>query len=126
MNILSQIKNRDPGETEFQQAVEKVIETIQPALERNPEYRQAGVLERITEDSLMVFVRCAGLDPGAGASAIQELSLPPLSPTRHEEDSAEVSLRPSLLREFVGQDALKEKLRIFIDAARRRRPEGRR
>ena len=44
----------------------------------------------------------------------------PVSPTRHEEDFAEVSLRPSLLQEFVGQDSIKEKLRLFIDAARRR------
>jgi Holliday junction DNA helicase RuvB len=44
----------------------------------------------------------------------------PVNPTKHEEDFAEVNLRPSLLREFVGQDSLKEKLRIFIDATRRR------
>ena len=44
----------------------------------------------------------------------------PVSPTKHEEDLAEVTLRPSLLSEFVGQDSIKEKLRIFIDAARRR------
>ncbi len=44
----------------------------------------------------------------------------PVSPSRREEDVAEANLRPTLLREFVGQDALKEKLRIFIDAARRR------
>ena len=45
----------------------------------------------------------------------------PLSPKRREEDFAEVNLRPSLLAEFVGQAPLKEKLRIFIDAAKRRR-----
>jgi len=44
----------------------------------------------------------------------------PLSPQRAEEDLAEVGLRPSTLEEFVGQDALREKLRIFIDAAIRR------
>jgi len=44
----------------------------------------------------------------------------PLSPQRSEEDLAEVGLRPSLLDDFVGQRALKEKLRIFIDAALRR------
>ena len=37
----------------------------------------------------------------------------PVSPAHKEEDFAEVSLRPTLLREFVGQDALKEKMRIF-------------
>lgn len=51
----------------------------------------------------------------------QELDNSPVNPERKEEDLAEASLRPSLLREFVGQDSLREKLRIFIDAARRRR-----
>ena len=44
----------------------------------------------------------------------------PVSPAHKEEDYAEAGLRPTLLSEFVGQDALKEKLRIFIDAAKRR------
>lgn len=43
-----------------------------------------------------------------------------LNPHREDEDFLEGNLRPSCLEEFVGQDALKEKLRIFIDAARRR------
>ncbi len=50
----------------------------------------------------------------------QDADNSPVSPERREEDFAEVNLRPSLLREFVGQDSLKEKLRIFVDAARRR------
>jgi len=44
----------------------------------------------------------------------------PVSPTRREEDFVEANLRPTLLDEFVGQNPLKEKLRIFIDAAKRR------
>ena len=45
----------------------------------------------------------------------------PLSPQRKQEDLIESSLRPSTLDEFLGQEPLKEKLRIFIDAAVRRR-----
>jgi glutamate dehydrogenase (NADP+) len=47
-DILKVIKNRDPGEKEFHQAVEEVLETVQPVLDRNPEYRQAAVLERMS------------------------------------------------------------------------------
>jgi Holliday junction DNA helicase RuvB len=36
------------------------------------------------------------------------------------EDSAEYSLRPRLLREFIGQTRLKKQLGLFIEAARRR------
>lgn len=38
-----------------------------------------------------------------------------------EEDTAEFSLRPQRLDEFVGQQALRENLRVFVDAARNRR-----
>jgi len=45
-----------------------------------------------------------------------------LTPTRMDEDiPLDVNLRPISLAEFVGQDPIKEKLRIFIDAARRRK-----
>ena len=39
-DILDFIKAKDPGEKEFHQAVQEVLETVQPVLDRNPEYRQ--------------------------------------------------------------------------------------
>lgn len=39
----------------------------------------------------------------------------------HMEDDAELSLRPRTLNEFVGQSALKENLKIFLEAALQRR-----
>ncbi len=44
----------------------------------------------------------------------------PLSPHRALEDAAEASLRPQVLAEFIGQQASRENLRVFIDAARGR------
>jgi holliday junction DNA helicase RuvB len=43
-----------------------------------------------------------------------------VSPVRREEDAAEVSLRPQTLDEFVGQQASRENLAVFIQAARTR------
>ncbi|MBL8047794.1 MAG: Holliday junction branch migration DNA helicase RuvB [Chthonomonas sp.] len=44
-----------------------------------------------------------------------------LSPEQHPEDRApEFSLRPKLLREFIGQTKLKENLNVFLTAAQRR------
>jgi Holliday junction DNA helicase RuvB len=43
-----------------------------------------------------------------------------VSPMRREEDAAEASLRPQTLREFVGQQASRENLAVFIQAARDR------
>src|SRR5436190_52002 len=43
----------------------------------------------------------------------------PLSPLRQPED-ADAALRPKSLGEFVGQEAARENLRVFIEAARHR------
>ena len=56
-NILKLILARDPGEKEYHQAVKEFLETVQPVLERNPEYRQLGVLERITEPERTITFR---------------------------------------------------------------------
>ncbi len=61
-DILKTIKDRDPGEREFHQAVQEVIESVQPVLERNPEYRQQAVLDRITEPERVILFRVPWMD----------------------------------------------------------------
>ena len=61
-NILKKILARDPGEKEFHQAVEEVAETVKPVLDRHPEYRQLGMLERITEPERMITFRVPWMD----------------------------------------------------------------
>jgi len=61
-DILNLIKNRDPGEKEFHQAVEEVVESVQPVLDRNPQYRQDAVLERITEPERVIMFRVPWMD----------------------------------------------------------------
>ena len=61
-DILNLIKNRDPGEKEFHQAVEEVLESVQPVLDRNPQYRQHAVLERITEPERVIMFRVPWMD----------------------------------------------------------------
>ncbi len=47
---------------------------------------------------------------------------PYLSPTRTEEDlSTENSLRPATLKEYIGQEKVKERLSIYLQAARNRK-----
>ena len=43
-----------------------------------------------------------------------------VSPGRRDEDAAEASLRPQSLAEFIGQQASRENLRVFVEAARGR------
>jgi glutamate dehydrogenase (NADP+) len=61
-DIFKLIKDRDPGEKEFHQAVQEVFESVQPVLERNPEYRQAAILERITEPERVIMFRVPWVD----------------------------------------------------------------
>ncbi|MBU0990133.1 MAG: NADP-specific glutamate dehydrogenase [Proteobacteria bacterium] len=61
-DILESIVARDPNEKEFHQAVREVVETVQPVLDRNPEYRQSAVLERITEPERVIMFRVPWID----------------------------------------------------------------
>jgi glutamate dehydrogenase (NADP+) len=61
-DILKWILARDPGEKEFHQAVKKVIETVRPVLDRNPEYDQLAILERITEPERVIMFRVPWMD----------------------------------------------------------------
>jgi glutamate dehydrogenase (NADP+) len=56
-DILSFIKTKNPEEHEFLQAVDKVLASVKPLIERHPEYRQEAVLKRITEPE-KVFMFC--------------------------------------------------------------------
>ncbi len=60
--ILSRIRDRDPEQKEFLQAVQEVMETVKPVLERNPEYRKQAVLERITEPERVIMFRVPWMD----------------------------------------------------------------
>lgn len=59
---LKQILARDPGEKEFHQAVREVIDSIKPVLDRHPEYRLLGVIERITEPERVIIFRVPWMD----------------------------------------------------------------
>ncbi len=61
-DILEIVKARDPGEKEFHQAVQEVVETVQPVLDRNPEYRHAKILERIAEPRRVIMFRVPWMD----------------------------------------------------------------
>ena len=61
-DILKLIKDKDPVEKEFHQAVEEVLESVEPVLERNPQYRKEAVLERIVEPERVIIFRVPWMD----------------------------------------------------------------
>ncbi len=60
--IMAQVKQRDPDQPEFHQAVGEVVESVVPVLERHPEYRKARILERIIEPERMIQFRVPWMD----------------------------------------------------------------
>ncbi|MCL4163001.1 UNVERIFIED_CONTAM: hypothetical protein GTU68_005819, partial [Idotea baltica] len=50
------LKKRNPGEKEFHQAVQEVVETLMPFVLENPKYIKSQILERLTEpDRIIIF-----------------------------------------------------------------------
>ncbi|NOR10308.1 MAG: NADP-specific glutamate dehydrogenase, partial [Desulfovibrionaceae bacterium] len=60
--ITGQIRDRDPEQHEFHQAVQEVLESVKPVLDRNLEYRQQSVLSRITEPERVIMFRVPWMD----------------------------------------------------------------
>ena len=59
---LDDVKKRNPGETEFHQAVEEVLESIAPVLDKNPRYVEAGIPERLLEPERQIMFRVPWVD----------------------------------------------------------------
>jgi glutamate dehydrogenase (NADP+) len=60
--ILNLVKAKNPAEPEFHQAVLEVFDSLRPVLERHPEYREAKILERITEPERVLMFRVPWFD----------------------------------------------------------------
>ncbi|MCG8637035.1 MAG: NADP-specific glutamate dehydrogenase [Desulfobacterales bacterium] len=60
--IMDIVNARDPFEKEFHQAVHEVVESVKPVLDKNPEYRHAGIMERIVEPERVIQFRVPWVD----------------------------------------------------------------
>ena len=48
-DVIAKVKQTDPNQPEFHQAVEEVMETLEPTVKKHPEYVKANIYERIVE-----------------------------------------------------------------------------
>ncbi|MGE5607202.1 MAG: NADP-specific glutamate dehydrogenase [Bacteroidota bacterium] len=60
--LMEQVLKRNPNEPEFHQAVKEVLESLEPVMERHPEYVKAGILERIVEPERQIIFRVPWVD----------------------------------------------------------------
>jgi glutamate dehydrogenase (NADP+) len=60
--FMDKIKEKNPGEPEFYQAVEEVAKSLIPFVEENPKYKHAKILERIVEPERIIIFRVPWLN----------------------------------------------------------------
>jgi len=56
------LQKRNPGQSEFHQAVQEFVETVMPFVRENPKYMKARILERLTEPDRIVIFRVVWQD----------------------------------------------------------------
>jgi glutamate dehydrogenase (NADP+) len=61
-DVIAKTKEKDPAQPEFHQAVEEVLNTLEPTVERHPEFVQANIYERIVEPDRVVMFRVPWMD----------------------------------------------------------------
>ncbi|MBS3790998.1 MAG: NADP-specific glutamate dehydrogenase [Candidatus Thermoplasmatota archaeon] len=55
--VYEEVVDRNPGEEEFHQAVKEVLESIEPAMEKHPEFADAKIVERLVEPERQIIFR---------------------------------------------------------------------
>lgn len=60
--FMQKVKAKNPGESEYHQAVHEVAESVIPFMEDHPQYKSAKILERISEPERVVMFRVPWID----------------------------------------------------------------
>ncbi|MBP1558886.1 MAG: NADP-specific glutamate dehydrogenase [Oscillospiraceae bacterium] len=60
--VFAKVEKKNPGEPEFLQAVQEVLESIEPVIEQRPDLVKAGVVERMVEPERTISFRVSWVD----------------------------------------------------------------
>jgi glutamate dehydrogenase (NADP+) len=60
--FMAKVVEKNPGEKEFHQAVQEVVESLTPYIEKNPKYEDAKMLERMVEPERVIMFRVPWLN----------------------------------------------------------------
>ena len=60
--VYEGLAKRNPEQKEFLQAVEEVLESLEPVVEAHPEYEKAGLIERMVEPERIIMFRVPWVD----------------------------------------------------------------
>lgn len=60
--VYAQVKERNPHENEFHQAVKEIFLSLVPVFSKHPIYMKSGILERLVEPERMITFRVSWVD----------------------------------------------------------------
>ncbi len=60
--VYQKVCQRDQGEPEFLQAVQEVLESLEPVVEKRPDIKEAGIVERMVEPERFLQFRVSWVD----------------------------------------------------------------
>ena len=60
--IMDKVIARNPGEPEFHQAVQEVLESLEPVIDKHPEYITLGIIDSIVEPERIIKFRVPWVD----------------------------------------------------------------
>jgi glutamate dehydrogenase (NADP+) len=61
-DVIASVKAKNPAEPEFHQAVQEVLQSLEPVVEKHREYRTAKIIERIVEPERVIIFRVCWMD----------------------------------------------------------------
>ena len=61
-NVIELVKEKNPNEPEFIQAVTEVLTSLKPVIDAHPEYEKASLLERLVEPERVIMFRVPWVD----------------------------------------------------------------
>ena len=64
LKLIDEVSAKNAGEAEFHQAVAEVLESLEPVVEKHPEYIKCGVLDMIVEPERIIKFRVPWVDDG--------------------------------------------------------------
>lgn len=60
--VIEEVKKRNKGDQEFHQAVEEVLKSLVPVLDKHPEYVEERILDRLVEPERQIMFRVPWID----------------------------------------------------------------
>ena len=61
-DLMARVEARNPGESEFHQTVTEVLESLEPVLEKSPEFIEKGIIDMMVEPERIIKFRVPWVD----------------------------------------------------------------